>query len=352
MKLKSTRNKYKLFGKRPGYLRETGEYSSSLSFISYNQETCDIQHNLTLKKAFSLLAPTKVNWLIYHGLPSGAELEQLGEKFGIHSLILEDIQNCGSLRPGIIDEKMLGITIKFPLFDQNGQEYTMIPIFILCKDNNIILFQTEKENLITPIIERLRSANSKIRQKTSDYLVYCLLDLVIDYYFIFLEKVGDGLEHLEEKILSTPQHDLLIELQNFKRISYSMRKNVWPIRDLVQSLRQAEYQFIKQENEKYYLDLYSHTLVIFDNSESYREMISGLLEIYLSSVSNKMNEVMKILTLIATIFIPLTFIAGIYGMNFEYMPELKWRMGYHFTLGVMTLIALTMLLMFKRKKWL
>ncbi len=355
MKLKRYKAKYQLFGKQPGFLQESPAETSPcpIELVIYSQSDCRGSKNTSLDQALTALSPAGVNWIIGRGIPSSADLNILNNRTGLHRLELEAIQNCAAMRPGIIsDTGHLSMVVRFPLKEQDSTDFKMVSMFIVCHKNTVITFQTGNDNLTAPLLERIVSSCGKIRQKSSDYLVYALLDLVTDYYFIFLENITESIEQLEKRILEDPGQELLVELQGYKQIGSSLRKNVWPFRELVRTLNTVDYDFMVADTEKYFQELERHLLSIIDNAESCREQIADLLELYLSNLSNRMNEVMKILTLIATIFIPLTFIAGIYGMNFENMPELKWHNGYYLAIGLMTLIAIIMAVFFKRKKWL
>jgi magnesium transporter len=353
IKLLRTKSKYDLFGKQPGHLEESRNGTASrLELLSYNAESVERIKDISLTDAFAKHAGGRISWLIYYGIPSADDLEIIGRKFNINSLVLEDIQNCSMIRPGYTaaDDYFFS-AFKYP-FSTGESEYKMTSLCFVASDNVLITFLATDDSSLEPLINRVENRIGRIRSKGVDYLAFCQLDLAVDYYFMFINQLSGSLEQIEERIIASPEPDILNELQKLKRIAASMRKTVWPLREMIHLIRGSDNRFIADENEKYYIDLDSHMLLIFDNSESVREMISGLLEIYLSSVSNRMNEVMKVLTLIATIFIPLTFIAGVYGMNFTHMPELKWHYGYFITLGLMGVVAMLMIIFFRRKKWL
>ena len=348
-----TKSKYDLFGKQPGHLEETRNGTKArLELLSYNSESVERVKDISLADAFEKHVEGKISWLIYHGIPSADDLEAIGQKFDLNSLVLEDIQNCSMVRPGYTStDDYFFSTFKYP-FDIGQTEYRMTSLCFVASDNILITFLATDDLSLDPLINRVENRIGRIRSKGVDYLAFCQLDLAVDYYFMFINQLSGSLEQIEERIIANPEPKILNDLQKLKRIAASMRKTVWPLREMIHLIRGSDNRFIADENEKYYIDLDSHMLLIFDNSESVREMISGLLEIYLSSVSNRMNEVMKVLTLIATIFIPLTFIAGVYGMNFAYMPELKWRYGYFIALGLMGIVAVLMVIFFRKKKWL
>jgi len=351
--LAPVKSKYELFGKQPGYLKENHDtVESRLEMLSFNKQSVECVKNISLADALARQDDDKINWLIYHGIPPADQLEIIGKNFKLDSLVLEDIQNCSLVRPGfsVTDDYFFAV-LKFP-FMINESEFKMTPLCFIASGKTLITFQISDDSSLEPLINRVEKAKGRICSKEIDYLAFCHLDLAVDYYFMFINQLSENLERIEEKIILSPTPNLLTELQKLKRIAASMRKSIWPLREMIHSIRANDTSFISDNTEKYYIGLDSHMLLIFDNAESVREMISGLLEIYLSSVSNRMNEVMKVLTLIATIFIPLTFIAGVYGMNFANMPELKWQYGYFCAMGVMGIVALIMLLFFRRKKWL
>ena len=353
LKLTTVKSKYELFGKHPGYLDEGRKASPArLEMLSYNASGAKRQSGITLEEALAQRAEDGISWLIYHGIPAVEQLKFIGEKFGLDVLRLEDIQNCSMVRPGFsVSGNCFFAVLKFP-FMTGGSEFKMTPLCLVASGKTLITFLTSEDSSLEPLIERVEKSKGRICSKGIDYLAFCHLDLAVDYYFMFINQLSGELEEMEEKVISSPIPELLKELQKLKRIAALIRKSVWPLREMIHSMRGDDSSFIGEETEKYYQVLDSHMLLISDNAESVREMISGLLEIYLSSISNRMNEVMKVLTLIATIFIPLTFIAGIYGMNFANMPELKWRYGYFLALAIMTVTALVMVMFFRRKKWL
>ena len=225
-------------------------------------------------------------------------------------------------------------------------------VSLVLGQNYVISFQEEQGDVFEPIRKRIRNANSRIRRMSSDYLAYAIIDAIVDNYYFIMEKMGEQIEAMEEQLVVQPSEEMVREIYALKRQLVFLRKSVWPLREMINSLDKIESPLINKTTEPYLRDVYDHTIQVFDTVESFRDMISGMLDIYLSSISNRMNSVMKVLTIIATIFIPLTFIAGLYGMNFKYMPELEWKWGYLAVLAVIILMGLGMLLFFKRKKWL
>jgi len=279
-------------------------------------------------------------------------IEKIGKHFSIHPLILEDILHTGQ-RPKMEDfEDYIFLVVKMFYYDEKDDEIKMEQVSLLLGSNFVISFQEREGDIFDPIRERIRNHKGRIRMMKADYLGYALLDTIVDNYFIILEKVGENIENMEEELVTRPTPETLQTIHNLKRELIVLRKSIWPLREVVNSLERGESPLINEATGVYLRDVYDHTIQVIDTIETFRDMVSGMLDIYLSSISNKMNEVMKVLTIIATIFIPLTFVAGIYGMNFEFMPELKWHWGYFAALLVMVAVAVIMVFYFRRKRWL
>ncbi len=224
-------------------------------------------------------------------------------------------------------------------------------ISLILGSNFIISFQEREGDVFNHVRERIKKGKGRIRRMGADYLAYALLDAIVDSYFAILEKFGETIEMMQEELVTNPAPETLQKIHTLKREMIFLRKSVWPLREVVNSLTRGEASLIHESTGIYLRDVYDHTIQVIDTIETFRDMVSGMLDIYLSSVSNKMNEVMKVLTIIATIFIPLTFVAGIYGMNFKSMPELEWRWGYLMVWVVMIIVFSVMVIYFKRKKW-
>jgi magnesium transporter len=216
----------------------------------------------------------------------------------------------------------------------------------------VISFQEVEGDVFDPIRDRIRNSKGRIRKMGADYLAYALLDAIVDNYFTVLEKLGEEIEDMEEELVTNPDPETLQTIHNLKRETIFLRKSVWPLREVISGLERRESALIKETTGIYLRDLYDHTIQVIDSVETFRDLISGMLDIYLSSISNKMNSVMKVLTIIATIFIPLTFVAGIYGMNFKFMPELEWHWGYPMIWVLMISVFISMLFYFRKKDWL
>ena len=242
--------------------------------------------------------------------------------------------------------------LKMLSYDEETKEIQPEQVGLIFGSNLVITFQERQGDVFNPVRDRLRRAKGRIRKMKADYLAYCLIDTIVDHYFVVLEKMGEWIEGLEEELVTNPTPETLQTIHALKRELIFLRRSVWPLREAVTGLERGESALIHESTGIYLRDVYDHTIQVIDTIETFRDMVSGMLDVYLSSISNKMNEVMKVLTTIATIFIPLTFVAGIYGMNFEYIPELKWHWGYLASLFLMGIIALVMVLYFRRKRWL
>ena len=293
-----------------------------------------------------------VTWINIDGLQEVGIIEKIGAHFGIHPLVLEDILHTGQ-RPKAEDlGDYLFVVLRMLYYDEREDVMISEQVSLLLGPNYVISFQERGGDVFNPIRERIRNSKGHIRKGGADYLAYALLDAIVDHYFVILEKLGEKIESLEEELVTNPTPETLQTIHTLKRELIFLRKSVWPLREVISGLEREASPLITEPTGIYLRDVYDHTIQVIDTIETYRDMVSGMLDIYLSSVSNRMNEVMKVLTIIATIFIPLTFIAGIYGMNFKYMPELEWHWGYFLVLLVMTIIIAFMVFHFKRKKWL
>jgi magnesium transporter len=294
-----------------------------------------------------------ISWINIDGVHNVEIIRALGEQYNLHPLLLEDVLNT-ELRPKIESfDRYLFVLLKMLTYNAKTCEVEAEQVSLVLGENFVISLQEEREgDVFDPIRARLENANGKTRKAGADFLLYSLVDMIVDNYFVVLEKLGERLEDLEMEITGSPDQESLKALYQLKRELITVRKSVWPLREIVSTLERDETSLIKKETRKYIRDVYDHTIQVIDTTESYRESMSSLLDVYLSSISNKTNEVMKVLTIISTIFMPLTFIAGVYGMNFQHMPELEWRYGYFLVMGIMFIISLIMIYFFRRRKWL
>jgi magnesium transporter len=350
---KSIKRTSKKAGLPPGTLVHIGEKKVEqvkITIIDYNESQVRERVAEKIEECFAFKDTPTVTWINIDGIHQVDVIEKIGNCYNLHPLILEDILNTGQ-RPKIEDfGEHLFLVLKMLYYHE--ESITAEQVSLILGANFVISFQEQEGDVFNNVRERIRNNKGRIRKLGADYLAYSLLDAIVDGYFVILEKIGEEIEDIEEELIKNPIPKTLQIIHNLKREMISLRKSVWPLREVVGVLERGESSLIKKTTGIYLRDVYDHTIQVIDTVETYRDMISGMLDIYLSSISNRMNEVMKILTIIATIFIPLTFIAGIYGMNFRFMPELGWRLGYPAILFVMMIIGIVMLFYFWRKKWL
>jgi magnesium transporter len=345
----------KTAGLAPGEMVLIGEQKMErprISILDYDEGQVAEKEAATIEECFPFKDKPTVTWINIDGVHDLSVIEKIGTRFGVHPLVLEDIVNTGQ-RPKMEDfGEYIFVVFKMLLHGTANDQVRTEQVSLILGPNFVISFQEVEGDVFDPVRARIRGAKGRVRKMGADYLCYTLMDAVVDNYFLILEKLGERIEGMEDQLVSNPPPGTLQTIHAMKREMIYLRKSVWPLRELISGLQRAESELISDGVEVYLRDIYDHTIQVIDTVESLRDMVSGMLDTYLSSVSNRMNEVMKVLTIIATIFIPITFIAGIYGMNFEFMPELGVRYGYFVTLGVMGGVALVMVYYFRRKGWL
>lgn len=296
--------------------------------------------------------PQMVTWINVDGLHDLELLQQVGEKFGIHTLVLEDILNTDQ-RPKFEDHgHFLFFSMKMFLLDPKKQSVSWEQVSVLVGKGFVVTFQEAPGDLFEPVRERIRHGKGRIRKMKSDYLAYVLLDALVDQFFIIQESIGDQLDVIEAKVFENPDKAIANRIHDMKRQLLHIRRAVWPLRELTSTFEKSESVLIDQGTRIFIRDVYDHCIQIIDNIEVSREITAGLMDGYHTSISNRTNQVMKVLTIVATLFIPLTFIVGVYGMNFEYMPELAWPWAYPAVMGLMFLLFLVMIWYFRKKDWL
>lgn len=338
----------------PGTLIHVGEKkieTVTLSLTRYNKDMLEEKKMESPCECITEKDFKGVCWVNVCGIHDPAIIEQIGNNFGLHPLVMEDILNTLQRPKQENLEDYIFIVLKMIYYDNIKKEVLSEHVSFILGSNFVVTFQEREEDVFDPVRERIRKAKGRIRKMGADYLLYALIDAVVDNYFLVMETLGEEIETLEDQMLEHPAPVTLQTVHNLKREMIFLRKAVWPLREVINGLLKDESKLIKKTTEIYLRDVYDHTIQVIETTETYRDMVAGLHDLYLSSVSNKMNEVMKVLTIIATLFIPLTFIAGIYGMNFEFMPELKWKFGYFIIWGVMAAAAAVMFIYFRRKKW-
>lgn len=355
------RRSYKKPGSPPGTIEHIGErHMDEIKITVHDYDDTKLQEISVkqIQKVKPYLDTPTNTWIKVRGLHDTAKLKTIWDFFDLHPLIQEDIVNT-SQRPKIdIYDNCVFFVLRMLTYSEEEQKIKTEQISIVLGQNYVLSFQETDTDYFKPILDRLTIEGSRIRRKSTDYLTYALIDAVVDHYFHIIEHLADGIEELEDELLQEPEDDLLKQIHKIRREIIYFRKSVWPLRDALNTAIRDESGFIGDDTKIYLRDVYDHMIQVIDNIENYRDMILGLHDMYMSQVSNRMNEVMKVLTIIATIFMPLTFIAGIYGMNFNpekspyNMPELEWYYGYPASLAVMAVIALIMVVYFKRKGWL
>jgi magnesium transporter len=343
-------------GMPPGslvYVGDKPQKEVTITIENYNEHDFDEYSKTSFRECLVFAKETShVTWIEINGYQHLKDLEYLGECFQLHPLVLEDILNSDQ-RPKVEDfGDYLFIIAKTLHHDEKTNEVIAEQISLILGDNYVISLHENDTDIFAPVRQRLKSSSGRIRKAKADYLAYALLDLIVDHYFLVLEQLGEVVEDLEEELVTNPGPTTLNKIYSLKRNTIMIRRAVWPLREVVSQLERSDSALIEENIILYLRDVYDHVTIAMDSIETYRDILSGILDIYLSSISNRLNEVMKVLTIIATIFIPLTFIAGVYGMNFKYMPELEWHYGYFLTVGIMITVALLMLHFFKRRGWL
>ena len=355
MRIKIMKKRSKKAGLSPGTLIHIGEKKvekARISIVYYDKDQLQEKEIKDIEESFSFKESTTVSWINIDGIHQVEIIEKIGKHFEIHPLILEDILNTGQ-RSKIEDMgDYLFLAFKMYEIDKKTREIFSEHVSLILGKNFVITFQEKIGDIFDPVRERIKKRGGRIRQRGSDYLAYALIDAVVDSYYVILEQLSEQIELLEDKLISIPSSETLQSIHTLKRELLLLRKSIWPLREVVSVLIREETTLIQESTGIYLRDVYDHTIQAIDTVETFRDMVSGMLDIYLSSISNRMNEVMKVLTIIATIFIPLTFLAGIYGMNFKYMPELEWSGGYFVVLLAMVIIGIGMVFYFKNKKWL
>ncbi len=322
-----------------------------ITLMDYNQDKFEEKAVKDLKECFHFKHTSTVTWINISGLKNYSQIKELAEYFGIHSLIVDDILSRKQRAKMEHFDNYVFFSLPMLKYSPKGHTIAIDRLSIILGRNFLVTFIDDPEDDFKLIRDWIRTNKGVIRKKGAAFLAYSIIDSVIDHYYNILEELGDHIEALEASIVSNPTPKVLHTLNNLKRGSINMRRSIWPVREVISNMERAESPLMKEITRLYMRDLYDHSAQAIDTVETYRDILSGLLDIYLSSISNRLNEVMKVLTIIATIFIPLTFITGIYGMNFRFMPEIEWRYGYFVVIGIMLLISLGMIFYFKKKKW-
>jgi magnesium transporter len=322
-----------------------------IKIICYDQASFQEIDVEQLEAHAASMNQNSVTWININGIHDKDIIENIGRIFSLHPLLLEDIMNTDQ-RPKIEEhENYLFIVMKMLSSEGMPNLIKDEQISLVLGHGYLISFQESEMDVFNSLREFSKHGRGRIQRMGSDYLAYSLMDIVIDNYFIVMERLGEEIEGLENELIRNPKQGTLRSIHRLKRELIFIRRSTWPLREVIGDIERRSSSFIQESTTIYLRDIYDHVIHVIDTIETFRDMTAGMIDIYLSSVSNKMNEIMKVLTIIATIFIPLTWIVGIYGMNFDYMPELRAKLGYPIVMAIMVVIGVLMLFYFKRKKW-
>ena len=342
-------------GLPPGTLIHVGERRTEtvrVSIIRYDAERLIESDCTNPDECSPSEGEYNVNWINVEGLHDIETISAIGSRFGLDSLLLEDVLNTGH-RPKLEEfDHHLFITLKMLSFGKDDNTLESEQVSLVLGKNWVISFQEQEGDIFDGLRDRLREGKGNIRQKGVDYLLYRLIDTVVDNYFLITEHISDSCINLEEKVTLASDKESLSDIQYLKKLLINLRKAVGPLREAVSVLEKEDSEFIREGTTRYLRDVHEHIIQVNDSIESLRDTITNIMDIYLSGLSNKTNQVMQMLTIIATIFIPLTFIAGVYGMNFDNMPELHWKYGYIGVWSIMMAVLVIMIIYFRRKRWL
>ena len=326
--------------------------TTRITIIDYDEAQYQEKEAKNVEEIFPFKDKPTVTWINVDSVHQVDTIDKIGKHFNLHPLVLEDIMDTGQ-RPKIEDfADYIFVVLKMFFYDEKQDETRAEQVSLILGSSYVVSFQESEGDVFDPIRDRIRSGKGRMRKMGPDYLAYSLIDSIVDNYFTILEKRGEEIEEMEDELVANPTPETLQRIHRLKREMILLRKSVWPLREIASHLERWESSLIHESTRIYLRDVYDHTIQVIDAVETFRDMLSGMLDIYLSSVSNRMNEVMKVLTIIATIFIPLTLVSGIYGMNFQFMPELASAWSYPIVLLVMLGIGLLMVAYFRRKRWL
>jgi magnesium transporter len=334
------------------HVGEVHDITSTITLLDYDKESLVVHYIASVRDLLPYKATDTVTWVIIEGLADTNLIQELGQAFDIHPLVLEDIVNTHQ-RPKLdeFDDYLYLVLKRFEIRDDKFSVFQE-QISLLLFGNILFTFKEKRDDLFGPLITRLQAEKGRIRAQSTDYLAYIVLDTIVDGYFALQDSLDLFADDIEEKLLEQPGPELLTRIQQVKRELIFVRKSLSPLREMLAALERSDSILLKEKTRIYLRDVYDHAIRVIESVDSYRDLITGMLEIYLSSVSNRLNEIMKVLTVFSTIFIPLTFITGIYGMNFQDMPELKWPWSYPILWGVFISIPVTLLIYFRKRKWL
>lgn len=317
--------------------------------IRYDEKTYDMHADVPVGDLIHELDPDKTNWVNVDGLHNPSIITALGEHFKLHTLLVEDITSDNQPKAEEYEDYLFFTLKMLYRIEQSTIDYEQIS-FVLGK-NFLLSFQEKAGDQFGQLRDRIRTDQGRVRKRKADYLLYRLVDIIVDNYYTVLDAIGYQIESIEEDIYNHPSEREFQKIQKIKKELIYLRKALYPLRDALSKLVKDESGFIDSGNQRYFSDVYDHVVHLIDSLDTYKDLTSGLMDIHINTLNTRMNEVMKVLTVISTIFMPLTFIVGIYGMNFEFMPELHWLFGYPFVMAIMAVIVIVMIRYFKYKKW-
>ena len=339
----------------PVFIGDQRLENAILDIIVYGSESSQETRGLPLQECLPCLdladAGESVTWVNVNGIHDVGLIEALGEHFGLHPMTIEDIVNTAQRPKWEVFSNYGMLALKMLDMDANKESVRIEHVSLILGPSWVISFLEDQGDVFESVRQAIRTNAGRIRRMGADYLMFCLVDAVVDHYFLVVEHIGDKVELLDDRLLVDPRQDDIQVLHRHKRDLLSLRRAVWPLREVLSSVSKEESPLLRRETKVFWRDLYDHCIQVIDIVETARDTLASMHDTYLSSISNRMNEVMKVLTIFSTIFMPITFIAGVYGMNFQYMPELAWKPAYFITLAVMALIAIGMALYFRHRRW-
>jgi len=342
-------------GLPPGTLVHVGEEKAEavrITVIDYDEQSFQEKQVTNIEECFEFKTTPTITWVNIDGIHNIEIIEKIGRHYELHPLLLEDIVTTWQ-RPKFEDfEKYLFIVIRMLNYNEQKQAIESEQMSLVLGKNFVISFQETIGDVFDQIRDRIRTGKGRHRKMGADYLSYSLIDAIVDNYFAILERVGEKIDAMQEDLVAERMEKTAEEIIKFKKEILQLRKSIWPLRELISGLQRSETELISEPTRVYLRDVYDHAVQVIDTVEGFRDMVSMTLEAYVSAISNNLNAIMKVLAVIATIFMPLSFIASLYGMNFKYMPELHWRWGYPVVLIVMVVATAGMVLYFRKKKWL
>ena len=353
---KNKKRGFEKLGQDPGTIFYVGTKESNrpakLDLIEYNEAFFQESTLNNISQCNHTLGQNTVKWLNVDGVYDSKAIAEIGKKFSLHPLLLEDVTNTLQ-RPKVDEyENVLFVVAKMLRYDEIKKCIEIEQVSLVLGENFLISFQEDIEgDLFDHLRIQIRNNKQKITKSKADYLLYLMLDIMVDHYFVMLEKIGEEMDEMEDLLISDTQKDILTDIYRLKRELILLRKNIWPMREMLGTLERADFSLLSKSSHFYFRDIYDHAIQAIETIEMDRDMLSGMMEIYLTTASNRLNSIMKVLTTIYTIFIPLTFIVGVYGMNFDFMPELHWKYGYLSVWVIMITTVIFMIIYFKRKKW-